>query len=111
MELLLRYYILGQMGSNEDNTSGRRYGYRMSKAALNTFGKSLSVDLKDKGVAVAILHPGFVETDMTRPRGKAGVGGVINTETSAEGLLQRMKELDMSNSGTFWHQNGEVLPW
>merc|ERR1719192_3215621 len=105
-------FITSRMGSIEDNTSGGRYGYRMSKAALNMFGKSLSVDLKEKGVAVAILHPGLVETDMTSQFGvKAGVGSTVSTESSAQGLLQRMKELDMSNTGSFWHMKGQQLPW
>ena len=50
------------MGSIEDNGSGGMYGYRMSKCAVNAMGKSLSVDLKEKGIAVGILHPGYVRT-------------------------------------------------
>lgn len=53
------------MASIEDNTSGSSYGYRMSKVALSMAGKSLSHDLKAKGIAVAILHPGLVQTRMT----------------------------------------------
>ena len=47
-----------QMGSMEDNTSGGSYAYRASKAALNAVTKSLALDLKEKGIAVALLHPG-----------------------------------------------------
>merc|ERR1712004_348793 len=54
-----------RMGSIADNGSGGIYGYRMSKAAVNAAGKSLSIDLKDKQVSVALIHPGFVKTDMT----------------------------------------------
>jgi len=56
--------ITSRMGSIADNESGGRYGYRASKAALNAFGKSLSLDLKDDGIAVALLHPGYVQTRM-----------------------------------------------
>jgi NAD(P)-dependent dehydrogenase (short-subunit alcohol dehydrogenase family) len=56
--------ITSRMGSIEDNGSGSRYGYRMSKAALNAAGKSLAIDLRPRGIAVAILHPGFVRTRM-----------------------------------------------
>lgn len=77
----------------------------MSKAAVNAAGKSLSIDLKPKGIAVAILHPGWVRTDMT------GHGGLIDADESAKGLLDRMAELNIDNSGTFWHMNGEILPW
>ena len=47
-----------QMGSMEDNTSGGSYAYRASKAALNAVTKSLALDLEDKGITVALLHPG-----------------------------------------------------
>ena len=57
--------ITSRMGSIGDNGSGGYYGYRMSKAALNAAGMSLARDLASSGVAVAILHPGYVRTDMT----------------------------------------------
>jgi NAD(P)-dependent dehydrogenase (short-subunit alcohol dehydrogenase family) len=97
--------ITSRMGSIEDNTSGGRYGYRMSKAAVNMAGRSLTNDLKGAGVAVAILHPGFVRTDMT------GNQGLIDPPESAAGIIARIDELTMENSGTFWHANGEVIPW
>ncbi|MGF1515557.1 MAG: SDR family oxidoreductase [Elainellaceae cyanobacterium] len=96
--------MTSRMGSIEDNTSGSAYGYRMSKAAMSMGGKSLSLDLKPRGIAVAILHPGMVQTRMT------GYSG-IKTEESVSNLLQRIDELDLSNTGTFWHAKGEVLPW
>jgi NAD(P)-dependent dehydrogenase (short-subunit alcohol dehydrogenase family) len=97
--------VTSRMGSIADNDSGGSYAYRMSKAALNAAGKSLSIDLKPNGIAVGILHPGWVRTDMT------GHGGLIDPDESVDGLLKRMDELDLSNSGTFWHTNGDVLPW
>jgi len=97
--------VTSRMGSIADNDSGGSYAYRMSKAALNAAGKSLSIDLKPQGIAVGILHPGWVRTDMT------GHGGLIDTDESVDGLLKRMDELSLDNTGTFWHTNGEVLPW
>ena len=96
--------ITSRMGSIADNTSGSSYGYRMSKAALSMAGKSLSLDLKARQIAVAILHPGMVSTDMTGHNG-------ISTKSAVQGLIDRIKELDLDSSGTFWHANGEVLPW
>lgn len=61
--------ITSRMGSIADNTSGSYYGYRMSKAALSMAGKSLAIDLKPRQIAVAILHPGMVSTDMTNHSG------------------------------------------
>jgi NAD(P)-dependent dehydrogenase (short-subunit alcohol dehydrogenase family) len=98
--------MTSRMGSIEDNTSGSYYGYRMSKVALSMAGKSLSHDLKPKGIAVAILHPGLVQTRMT---GFTSSG--ITPEESVKGLLKRIDELNLENTGTFWHSNGEILPW
>ncbi len=97
--------ISSRMGSIEDNDSGGAYGYRMSKCALNAACKSLAIDLKLNGITVAILHPGWVETDMTNHNGQ------ISADISAGRLLERIKELNIHNSGTFWHCNGEILPW
>ena len=97
--------ITSRMGSIEDNTSGGRYGYRMSKAAVNIAGKSLSVDLKPRGIAVAILHPGFVRTGMT------GMQGNVEAHESARDLIARIDELTLQTTGTFRHASGEVLPW
>lgn len=98
-------FITSRMGSIGDNTSGSYYGYRMSKAALNAAAMSLARDLHPKGIAVAILHPGFVQTAMVN------FGGDISAEESARRLSQRIADLTLENSGTFWHSNGDVLPW
>lgn len=97
--------VTSRMGSVADNDSGGSYGYRMSKTAVNAAGKSLSIDLKPRGIAVAILHPGYVRTDMTSHN------GLMDTDESAAGLLARMDELNLDNTGSFWHSNGELLPW
>lgn len=97
--------ITSRMGSIDDNDSGGRYGYRASKAAFNAFGKSLAIDLKKRGIAVAQLHPGFVKTRMVN------FSGIIDTEESVAGLTERIEALNLDNSGSFWHCNGEILPW
>ena len=97
--------MTSRMGSLADNTSGGSYGYRMSKAAVNAAGVSLAHDLRDQGVAVALLHPGYVRTDMTWGSGE------VEPEFAAAGLVQRMEELTLNNSGTFWHAQGAELPW
>jgi NAD(P)-dependent dehydrogenase (short-subunit alcohol dehydrogenase family) len=97
-------FMTSRMGSITDNTSGSSYGYRMSKAAMSMAGKSLSLDLKSSGIAVGILHPGMVSTRMT------GFSG-ISPEESVQYLLQRVDELNLDNTGTFWHAKGDILPW
>ena len=97
--------ITSRMGSIADNDSGGRYGYRASKAAFNALGRSLAMDLKQRGIAVAQLHPGFVKTRMVN------YGGMIEPEESAAGLVARIAALNLDNSGSFWHSNGEELAW
>lgn len=97
--------ITSRMGSIADNGSGDHYGYRMSKAALNMAGKSLSIDLKGRGVAVCLLHPGFVRTRMT------GGHGNVEPDVAAGQLLARIDDLAIETTGTFWHADGSVLPW
>lgn len=97
--------ITSRMGSIADNGSGSRYGYRMSKAALNAAGKSLALDLKEQGIPVVLLHPGFVQTDMVNHAGD------IPAETAAERLMQRIEQLSLDTTGQFFHSNGESLPW
>ena len=98
--------ISSRMGSIEDNSSGGSYGYRMSKVALCMAGKSLSVDLKSQDISIAILHPGLVSTRMT---GFTSNG--IEPKESVKGLIQRIDELTLANTGNFWHSNGQILPW
>ena len=93
------------MGSIADNGSGGYYGYRMSKAALNAAGMSLAQDLKPRGIAVVMLHPGAVRTGMTGGRGQ------IEAKDAVRGLLARIDGLRLETTGRFLHQNGEVLPW
>ncbi|MEQ6917526.1 SDR family oxidoreductase [Halomonas aquatica] len=97
--------ITSRMGSITDNDSGGRYGYRASKAALNAFGKSLAVDLAPLGIAVAQIHPGYVQTRMVN------FGGLITPEEAAAGIARRIEALTLETSGGFWHSNGETLPW
>lgn len=97
--------ITSRMGSIADNNSGGRYGYRASKAAFNALGHCLAIDLQERGIAVAQLHPGFVKTRMVN------FGGLITAEEAVAGLAERIEALNLENSGSFWHSNGEVLPW
>ena len=97
--------VTSRMGSLADNTSGGSYGYRMAKAALNMVGVSLAQDLRERGIAVCILHPGYVRTGMT------GGHGNIDPPEAAAGLLARIDELTLETSGGFWHAGGERLPW
>ena len=96
--------ITSRVGSIADNGSGGNWGYRASKAAVNMVGINLVHELGPRGIAVALLHPGLVATDMTGGHG-------IPAAESARGLIARIDELSPRNSGTFWHAEGYELPW
>ena len=94
------------MGSISDNSSGGYYGYRMSKASLCMAAKSLSIDLIDRSILVGVLHPGLVSTRMTSYT-KDG----INPKHSVQSMLPLIDKLSIEDTGSFWHANGDVLPW
>ena len=98
-------FMSSRMGSIQDNSSGGEYGYRMSKAALNSAVKSLSIDLKDQGISVGVLHPGMVQTRMNL------TSDGIPPEEAVANLLNRVDQLSLQTTGTFWHADGTVLPW
>lgn len=102
--------ITSRMGSIADNDSGGRYGYRMSKAALNIAAVSLAKDLSSDEIAVGIYHPGYVQTDMVNAQGQTS-NGDISSDVAAKRLLTLMAQLTMSETGVFKHSNGEILPW
>ena len=89
----------------EDWPEGVAFPLLVFITALNIAGKSLAVDLRSAGVAVAILHPGMVKTDMV------GNHGQVEPDDAAKGLLARLDELTLETSGGFWHANGQRLPW
>tara|TARA_R110000850_G_scaffold61497_1_gene140574 strand:- start:470 stop:1138 length:669 start_codon:yes stop_codon:yes gene_type:complete len=97
--------ITSRMGSISDNSSGGFYGYRVSKAALNTLGVCLARDLEPKGIAVGMLHPGFVKTGLVENQGE------INADEAARRLILSIEKLNLKESGSFRHSNGEKLPW
>lgn len=97
--------LSSRVGSIADNSSSSNYAYRTSKTAVNMIGKCLSLDLKNDGIALALLHPGYVRTDMTQGN------GLIDADESAAGLIKQMERLSLETTGIFVHTNGETLPW
>ena len=97
--------VTSRMGSIGDNGGGGSIPYRSSKAAVNAAWKSLSIDWKDDGIAVVMLHPGWVKTDM------GGDNAQIDTKTSVDGLRDRIAETDLSNSGRFVAYDGATIEW
>ena len=98
-------YITSKMGSIDDNKGGGAYVYRSSKTALNAVVKSLSVDLENEGMTVALIHPGWVKTDM------GGPNALIDKETSVRGMTEVISNLDISSTGNFYNYDGSIIPW
>ena len=96
--------VSSRVGSIDDNGSGGMYGYRASKTAVNQLGTNLKYELAPRNIAVILLHPGLVATEMTGGQG-------ITPEQAASGLIQRIDDLTLETSGTFWHAEGYQLPW
>jgi len=102
--------VSSRVGSIGDNSSGGHYAYRASKAAVNSIGKSLANDLKDKGVIVTLLHPGFVRTNIlpasTMPP------EAVDADEAARKLWQNIvSKKELEDTGKFWHREGYELPW
>jgi NAD(P)-dependent dehydrogenase (short-subunit alcohol dehydrogenase family) len=98
-------YVSSKMGSIDDNGGGGSYVYRSSKTALNSVVKSLSIDLGNEGFTVAVLHPGWVLTDM------GGPNALIDTNTSVSGMMEVIANLDKGQNGSFFNYDGSIIPW
>lgn len=98
-------YISSKMGSIDDNKGGGSYVYRSSKAALNAVAKCIAVDLGNSGYSVAVLHPGWVQTDM------GGPNALIDTGTSVSNMINVIDNLNTQNSGSFFNYDGVIIPW
>ena len=98
-------FLSSKMGSISDNTSGSAYIYRSSKTALNQVVRSLSHDLKDRGISVVALHPGWVKKDM------GGPNALIDSQTSVEVMISVIEQLDASSSGGFYNYDGSQIHW
>jgi 2-glutathionyl-2-methylbut-3-en-1-ol dehydrogenase len=101
--------VTSRVGSLGDNGSGGMYAYRISKAAANMAGLNLHHDLSKRGIAVLMLHPGMVDTELTR--GFPRTMNFITADQAAAGLIKDLDELTLETSGRFRHSNGEYLPW
>ena len=100
--------VSSSQGSIGSTKNGTLYIYRSSKAALNMVMKNLANQLRSKGIAVALIDPGPVDTDMMAGLPKA----MLRPATlAASQLIDITDQLDPTNTGTFWTFDGTVLPW
>lgn len=100
-----------RVGSIADNSSGGSYAYRASKAALNSISKSMAVDLKDQGVTVVLMHPGYVKTALDTSDFTRSLPEAVEPEEAASKLWKVFMSKKVEDTGTFWHREGQELPW
>lgn len=67
--------------------------------------KSLAVDLKPENIIVLAIHPGWVVTDM------GGPNATINTVTSTTSMISVIQKSELSNTGSFYNYDGQILPY
>jgi NAD(P)-dependent dehydrogenase (short-subunit alcohol dehydrogenase family) len=111
----IRWLSLSAMvGSIADNQLGGWYSYRMSKAALNMFIKTLSIEWgrKSPDSCVVALHPGTTESGLSKPF-QAGIaeGKLYSQQETAKRLVQVMRELTPAQHGRLLHWDGSELPF
>ncbi|XP_068114913.1 C-signal-like [Hyperolius riggenbachi] len=103
-----------KVGSISDNGLGGWYSYRMSKAALNMATKNLSVELargKKKVICVS-MHPGTVDTDLSRPYHKnVPTEKLFSSQLSVNYLMKIIDGLSIDQTGKFYSWNGCEIPW
>jgi NAD(P)-dependent dehydrogenase (short-subunit alcohol dehydrogenase family) len=96
--------VSSQMGALSLERSGS-IAYRASKAAVNKVMQTLAIELKPEGITVALVHPGWVQTDM------GGQGADITPAESAAGLVALIDRLSIKDTGQFFRWDGTVHPW
>ncbi|KAK4506966.1 hypothetical protein PRZ48_000699 [Zasmidium cellare] len=101
--------VSSRVGSIGDNSTGGSYAYRASKAAVNSVGKSLAMDLKEKGVVVTLLHPGIVRTNLNPTPEQMAES--VEPEEAAGKLWGVFNAHGIEETGKFWHREGFELPW
>ena len=96
--------LTSRMGSIAEHGGGS-LAYRASKAAVNSIARGLARDWAGDGILVAILHPGWVKTDM------GGPGALITPQESVRGLRARIAELNAKTTGHYLDYQGKEIAW
>ena len=106
--------ISAKIGSIEDNRLGGWYGYRASKAALNMFLKTASIEYgrRSKQTAIVMLHPGTTDTRLSEPF-QRGVPPekLFPVEKTVGLLMDVIGNVTLGDNGSFFSWDGSQLPW
>jgi len=106
--------ISAKIGSIEDNRIGGWYGYRASKAALNMFLKTASIEYKRRSAntAIILMHPGTTDTQLSQPF-QRGVPPekLFSPQRTVSQLIEVMSNVTSADTGSFFSWDGSRLPW
>jgi len=95
--------VLASIAESSPNSAS--YAYRTSKAAVNMAMHVFAEEVRPENVAVILLHPGWVQTDM------GGPSAAIDAQTSAEGIRKVLDGAGMAESGRLFAYDGREIPW
>lgn len=104
-ERKLAVHVTSRMGSIEDNGSGGRYAYRLSKSALNMLCKNMALEHAPEGIVHTVIHPGWVQTDM------GGASAPLSIADSVGSMIDSIERFGPEHSGRFFDLHGEPIPW
>lgn len=97
--------ISSQMGSLQNRTTGGDYSYCSSKAALNMLTRSMAYDVRYRGIIAAVVHPGWVKTDM------GGANAMIDASESVYDMIKLIDRLELKDTSKFFTRDGRIHPW
>jgi NAD(P)-dependent dehydrogenase (short-subunit alcohol dehydrogenase family) len=106
--------LSARVGSIGDNRLGGWYAYRAAKAAQNMLTRCMAIELGRGGRSVTLvsLHPGTVDTDLSRPfQRNVPEGKLFSTERAVSQLLTIIDGLGTQDSGRFFAWDGSEIPW
>jgi len=106
--------LSAMVGSTEDNQLGGWYGYRASKAALNSLIKTASIELKrsHKNSTLVAIHPGTTVGNLSKPFAKnIDPSKYYTPDQTAKRIQQVVADLKPEQTGSFLNWNGNVIPW
>lgn len=84
---------------------GHMFGYAASKAAANMTARNLSISLRDRGITVNPIHPGYAKTDM------AGDKGLVEVSDAISGVVAQIDGMSLVKTGEFLAYDKQSLPW
>ena len=103
--------ISSGVGSISNNSSDSSSAYYYSKAALNSVGESLAMDLEEKGVIVVLMHLGYVNTGLDSNGKTHLMSEAVEPKEAARKLWRMLMSNGIEDTGMFWHSEGMNLAW